>query len=191
MDVRMRQAYEAEALAEILGEVDYYRLLQLPRTCAQADIEPAFREESRRLHPDRFARVGDAELRNKVNRIYRALNEAYRTLRDPDARSAYDNELGTGSQRLSDEGRKEAKAGAAANADPEQAARTEKGGKYWRMALQCWKDGDYSGCVMQTQFALTFEPDNEVMKEQLTKAKERVANTAKKASDNPYKIRIG
>ena len=42
MDFRMRQAYEAEALAEILGELDYYRLLQLPRGCAQADVEPAF-----------------------------------------------------------------------------------------------------------------------------------------------------
>lgn len=189
MDARLRQVYEIEALDEVLGELSYYQLLQLKPECDQVEIEPAFREESRRLHPDRVARSGDAEFKARANRIYRAVNEAYRTLKDPEARAAYDVELRGGSARLSDEGKREARAASAAAGDPEQAARTEKGGKYWRMALQAWRDGDYTGCAMQTQFALSMEPDNEVFKEWLAKAKEKAAS-AKKPNDNPYKLRI-
>ncbi|MCB9761736.1 MAG: J domain-containing protein [Alphaproteobacteria bacterium] len=188
MNRRMKAVYEIETIYELLDELTYYQLLQLDSGCHQADIEPAFRQESRRLHPDRVARLGDTAFGAKANKVFRAVNEAYRTLKDPDARSAYDEEHASGAARLSDEGRRDARNAAATSADPELAARTEKGGKYWRMALQCWRDEDYNGCAMQIQFALSFEPDNEVFKEWQAKAKEKADKA--KLNENPYKLRI-
>ena len=187
MDARTRQVIELETLAEILPELDYYALLRLPRNCPQGDIEPAFKNESRTMHPDRAARLGPDPVK-KATVVYKALSEGYRVLRDPESRSQYDNELRTGNARLSDQGRQSAQQQTAAQNDPEKAARTVKGGKYWRMALQNWRDRDFKGCTMNIQFALTFEPDNATFKEWMQKAKE--AAEAAKKPDNPYKIRI-
>lgn len=188
MDRRMRAVYEVETMHELLEELNYYQLLLIEPDCEQTDIEPAFRRESRRLHPDRLARLGSGPFQVKANKIYRSINEAYRTLRDPDTRAAYDAEHRMGAARLSDDGRRDAQSSAAAAADPEQAARTEKGGKYWRMGLQCWRDEDFSGAVMQIQFAMSFEPDNEVFKDWHKKAKEKAAES--KRNENPFKLRI-
>jgi molecular chaperone HscB len=52
------------------------------------DLERRFRERSRLLHPDRFARATPRERRFSLERSTR-LNDAYRTLRDPRRRAAY------------------------------------------------------------------------------------------------------
>jgi hypothetical protein len=57
------------------------------------------------------------------------------------------------------------------------------------MALKDWEDKNFKGCVMNIQFALTFEPENEIMKEWLTKAKE-VSSKQSSETKNPYKLRI-
>jgi molecular chaperone HscB len=51
-------------------------------------LEKRFHELSRQLHPDRFAKASARERRVALERTT-ALNEAYRTLRDPAARAAY------------------------------------------------------------------------------------------------------
>lgn len=191
MDPRLRLRYEIETLHELLKDLDYYQLLQLKMGCPQADIDAAFRAEGRRLHPDRVAAGAPPEFRTQANTVFKAVNDAYRVLRDPDARSHYDNELRAGRLRMDEEARKAAEAEAAAKNDPTKAARTEKGGKFWKLALQSFNDKDYNGAAMNIQFALSFEPDNEVLKEWLAKA--RAAKEGKKtesATKNAYKIRI-
>ena len=122
--------------------------------------------------------------------MFKAVNDAYRTLRDPDARARYDADRLQGSLRMDDVARREAEAEAAAKNDPAKAARTPKGEKYWKMALQCWNEEDFNGAVMQINFALSFEPANDTFKEWLGKAK--VANEEKKKgkTGNAYKIRL-
>ncbi len=51
-------------------------------------LERRYRELSRRLHPDRFARAGPRERRLSLERTTR-LNDAYRALRDWRLRAAY------------------------------------------------------------------------------------------------------
>ena len=72
---------------------------------------------------------------------------------------------------------------------PEHATADPKAEKYWHMALKDWDDKNYKGCVMNIQFALNFEPDNEIMQEWMAKAR---GAADKKAQDNhnPYKLRI-
>jgi molecular chaperone HscB len=69
---------------------DYFSLLGLPRQFAipVADLEARFRDSSRRLHPDRYARAEPRERRLSLERATR-LNDAYRMLRDWRLRAAY------------------------------------------------------------------------------------------------------
>jgi molecular chaperone HscB len=69
---------------------DYFSLLGLPRqfTIAPGELEDRFRERSRKLHPDRFARAQPRERRLSLERATR-LNDAYRYLRDWRTRAAY------------------------------------------------------------------------------------------------------
>ena len=70
--------------------MDYFVLFGLPRHLHvdTADLEKRFYSQSRRLHPDRFAARPAAEQADALERSS-ALNDAYRTLRDPIARTEY------------------------------------------------------------------------------------------------------
>jgi molecular chaperone HscB len=69
---------------------DYFSLLGLPRefTLDLPDLERRFRDLSRLLHPDRFARAEPRERRLSLERATR-LNDAFRALRDWRLRAAY------------------------------------------------------------------------------------------------------
>jgi curved DNA-binding protein CbpA len=189
MDPRLRTRIEIETLHELMPSLNYYRLLCLKQDCAQGDIDVAFRQESRRLHPDRHAAGSSPEFRQKVNEVFKAVNDAHRTLRDPDARVRYDTDLRQGELRMAEESRKQAEAEASARNDPSKAAKTPQSEKYWKLALQNWQDKNYNGCVMQIKFAMGFEPDNEVFKEWLQKA-QAAHEDFKKKNMNAYRIRI-
>ncbi len=69
---------------------DYYSLFDLPREFAldHPELERRFRERSRQLHPDRFARAEPKERRLSLERATR-LNDAHRVLKDWRLRAAY------------------------------------------------------------------------------------------------------
>ena len=73
-----------------MGVMDYFLLFSLPRHLQLdvAALEKSFYAQSRRLHPDRFAARPAAEQAEALGRSS-ALNDAYRTLRDPIARTEY------------------------------------------------------------------------------------------------------
>jgi hypothetical protein len=58
------------------------------------------------------------------------------------------------------------------------------------MALNDWEQKSYRSCVMNIQFALNFEPANEVMKEWLDKAKKARDEDDSTREKNPYKLRL-
>lgn len=182
MNPQLRQSIEIETVHELLGELTHYQLLQVGPDATQGEIDPAYRVEARRLHPDRFTGIKDAVLKRKVNQIYKAVTDAWKVLKDPDERRLYD------AAQRGEQAKKEAEAAQAMD-DPVHAAKTEKGGKYWKMALRNWKSEDYGGALMQIKFAMTFEPDNAVFKEWLDKA-QTASEEAQKDNHNPYKLRI-
>ncbi|MFH1469093.1 MAG: DnaJ domain-containing protein [Pseudomonadota bacterium] len=190
MDPLLKTRVELETLHELLDEIDYYAILQIPPDAPQQDVDPAFKAVSRRLHPDRLARLPDEDLKARANDIFRLANEAYRALKDPDTRARYDLDRAEGRLRLTAEGRNEAAKDASSQGSLEAAAKTPQGEKYWKMALKCWTEGDFKGAVMHIRFACQYEPGNATFKEWLEKATAASDEAASKKDLNPYKLRI-
>lgn len=64
--------------------MNYYEILDVPKTATAAEIKKAYRRLARKYHPD-VSREPDAEAR------FKAVQEAYGVLGDADARAEYDN----------------------------------------------------------------------------------------------------
>ena len=67
-----------------MAKRDYYEVLELGRTAAEADIKKAYRRLAMKFHPDRNPDNADAE------EAFKEAKEAYEVLSDPQKRAAYD-----------------------------------------------------------------------------------------------------
>jgi curved DNA-binding protein len=74
---------------------DYYQTLGVEPDAGEAEIKTAYRRLARKYHPDVSKEAGAEEK-------FKAVNEAYEALRDPQKRSAYD-QLRAGGYRPGDE----------------------------------------------------------------------------------------
>jgi molecular chaperone DnaJ len=63
---------------------DYYEVLEVERTCTEAELKAAFRKKAMAHHPDRNDGCTDSEAK------FKEVNEAYSILSDPNKRAAYD-----------------------------------------------------------------------------------------------------
>jgi curved DNA-binding protein len=62
---------------------DYYKILDVPRDTSADNIKKAYRRLARKYHPDVSKELGAEE-------SFKAINEAYEVLRDPQKRDTYD-----------------------------------------------------------------------------------------------------
>ena len=65
-------------------ETDYYQLLQVDRAADPATIKAAYRKLAMECHPDKHSGCKEQEAK------FKAINEAYDCLKDPQKRAAYD-----------------------------------------------------------------------------------------------------
>jgi curved DNA-binding protein len=64
--------------------IDYYKILEIPKTASEADIKSAYRKLARKYHPDVNPNNKEAE------RKFKEINEANEVLSDPEKRKKYD-----------------------------------------------------------------------------------------------------
>src|SRR5207244_11578511 len=80
---------EAQALAQILDELDYFQILKVGQNASPGEIKAAYYRESRAYHPDGFSTLPPGELKDNIGKIYKRINEAYVCLRDDTKRMKY------------------------------------------------------------------------------------------------------
>ncbi|WCT74861.1 molecular chaperone DnaJ [Sphingomonas naphthae] len=67
-----------------MADTDYYELLEIERTADDKTIKSSFRRIAMQCHPDKNPGCADSEAK------FKAINEAYECLKDPQKRAAYD-----------------------------------------------------------------------------------------------------
>lgn len=64
--------------------IDYYKILEIPKTATQSDIKAAYRKLARKHHPDLNPNNKEAEIK------FKKINEANEVLSSPEKRKKYD-----------------------------------------------------------------------------------------------------
>ena len=196
MGLDIRKKIEVEVIADVLEDLDYYRLLKLKAGAPIPEVEKAFARQSQEFHPDRFFGVRDPHFMKKVTQIFKKVSEAYQVLRDPDLKKMYDSKLGLreGKSASGLAGKKGHMGKAALMAekealDADDVVSDKRARKYWDLAQIAEMNEDWNGVVMNVGFALSYEKDNVVLKDKLATAKVKMKEKTAK-NKNPYKIKI-
>ena len=93
----------AQFVQQIWGKLDqlsYFDLLGLPSGATLAEIRAAFYRVSHDLHPDRYHRIDNRELKDHLETIYARMCEGYRVLTTPEKHTLYMRLLAEGKKRL-------------------------------------------------------------------------------------------
>lgn len=158
------------ALSQTLDALSYYHLLDVPPSASTAAIEEAYYRRARNIHPDRHGYQTDPEATRALVRLYARFGEAFRVLRVPSLRRAYDEELATGQLRLSQDAQQRHRQQADAP-DP----RTEHATKLLATAREQVRAGNVSGALAGLALAAQFEPDSEAIKREIAACRQHPA----------------
>jgi DnaJ-class molecular chaperone len=161
---------EIRALARIVDELDYYQLLHVQRGANAREVKTAYYSTSRSFHPDANRHL-DPDLREAAATISKRVTEAYAVLRDPRRRRAYDRLLDEeGGVRM-----QLAEAEAAAERQAlENEGRTPQGRQYYNLAKANIERQNWTAAARDLQTALTFEPDNALLRERLAEVRAKL-----------------
>src|SRR5229473_2827702 len=134
---------EAQALAQVLEELDYFQILKVGQAANPNEIKAAYYRESRAYHPDRFFQMSNLELKEAIGKIYKRINEAYVCLRDDTKRMKYLADV------MSPDREKELEVGA-----------TPQGRKFFMAGLSDMAAQRFASAERNFKMALTYEPNN-------------------------------
>ena len=153
-----------------LDDLDYFQLLEVTPDADQRQIRDAYHRFSRDIHPDRFRRFPDEDLRGRAGKLFRRITEAYYVLRDDARRAQYSADIASAERanklRYSDESESQKQA-AKRRAVLEQTGSTPRGRECFQLAQRELAAGNKANAIRQLKMALMFEPQNERFKETL------------------------
>lgn len=81
---------EAKRLEKLSKRKDYYKILGIERCASQDQIRQAYRKGALKHHPDRHVSA-EPEEREKEEKIFKDVSEAYSVLSDPKKKNRYDS----------------------------------------------------------------------------------------------------
>ena len=150
---------EAQALAQILDELDYFQILKVGQNAAPVEIKNAYYRESRAYHPDKFSALPPSELKDNIGKIYTRINEGYVCLRDDTRRTKYLGDiLGTDRQkklRFVEASEQEMK-----KEKEQEVGATPQGRKFFMAGLSDMAGQRFASAERNFKMALTYEPNN-------------------------------
>jgi DnaJ-class molecular chaperone len=148
-----------------LDQLSYYELLGITAKSSPLEIRAAYYQLSNDLHPDRFYRLLDRDLMDRLETIYARICEGYRILTTPDKRIAYAHALAEGKKRLTSTDRE-----SHAPQSPEDSIKHEESKKFFRLGMISLGRKDFKGAVMNFNFARSFEPTSPIINQKLAEA---------------------
>lgn len=91
-------AMESNTLVRLLDDMllrfessSMYEILSVPTEASQDEVQAAYHDLAKQLHPDRFqSKEFSADARSKAEKVFTCINEAYVTLKGPISRAVYD-----------------------------------------------------------------------------------------------------
>ncbi len=100
---------DLERMYSTLSSTNHYQFLGVQAAADDAQIKSAFLKRAKELHPDRISGSGlgrDAAFMEKVDQLFKRLQDANRTLSNKDDRANYDRNLAAGHGQSSTSGKK-------------------------------------------------------------------------------------
>src|SRR2546429_8321847 len=166
---------EAQALAQVLEELDYFQILKIRQNASPADIKAAYYRESRSYHPDRFSNLPAGEMKDTIGRIYKRVNEAYVCLRDDVKRTKYLADI------LGPERQKKLRFGEASEQElkkekEQEVGTTANGRKFYMAGLADMAAQRFAAAERNFKMALTYEPNNPNFKAKRDEAGKLIKN---------------
>lgn len=89
IDLDEARRQEIDAIDAKVSNTNHFEFLGVPAGASPEDVRTAFRDASRKFHPDKFFGKQLGSYRLKLDRIFKRLVEANQTLTDPARRDAY------------------------------------------------------------------------------------------------------
>jgi curved DNA-binding protein CbpA len=150
---------EAQALAQVLDELDYFQILKVGQAASPGEIKAAYYRESRAYHPDRFSMLPPSELKDNIGKIYKRINEAYVCLREDTRRMKYLGDI------LSPERQKKLRFVEASEQEmkkekEQEVGATPQGRKFFMAGLSDMAAQRFASAERNFKMALTYEPSN-------------------------------
>jgi curved DNA-binding protein CbpA len=159
------------ALAQNLEALDYYALLGVPRDADADAISAAYYRRAPGTHPDRHTYERDPRRQRALTRLYARFGEAFRVLRAPELREAYDAALGRGETRLSREAQQRALT-EAAGPDP----KTPHARSLYDKAMDLLDADEPQAAQSQLRLAIQFERDSKAIARAIDRADNALAD---------------
>jgi DnaJ-class molecular chaperone len=170
---------EAQAVAQILDELDYFQVLKVQQTASPSEIKAAYYRESRAYHPDRFYTLPESEVKEAIGRIYRRITEAYVCLRDDQKRKKYITDI-SGPERAQKLRFTEASEQEHKEEKEQEIGKTPNGRRYYKLGVQDMNAGKFGAAERNFKMALAYEPANENFKTALKQAADAQKQPAQK-----------
>jgi len=156
------------ALSTLIDQMDYYQILRIDPKATQGQVRKAYHLQTRIYHPDRYFHFPEGQFKSAVYKISKRVTEAYVTLRDPQKRKFYEQQLAETQRtnlRYTEQSEKQQK-----QAKTEETGKTEKGRQLYQQGMMEMKRKNFAAAERTFKMALAYEADNELFKKMFDEA---------------------
>lgn len=151
-----------ERVTPRLDTLSYFEMLDVAVDATEVQIGDAFHKMAERLHPDMFRLVLSPAEMERLTVVYGRLAEAYRTLRHPDDRRLYTQNL---ARELGEDATVGGNTAAALDLLPPRAR------ALYQKAMAARRRGDRVSATLNMKMALATAPNSQFLKDVLAELK--------------------